>query len=132
MKHLAQWIGRMLERLFPPTIQPYVDHAETLAADEEHTEVWEPFGYSPRSATTGTSPLPESPVKPKRNPEFDNLPTVQVLSARMTDDEVDFISDLRYLNDLKIEIFAHSSVFGPEGLVELPEWPTPTFFEDIA
>jgi hypothetical protein len=113
MKHLAQWIDRVVDRLFPATIQPYVDYAETLAADEEHIEVWEP-------------------VKPKRNPEFDDLPTVQVLSARMTDDDVEFISDLRYLNDLKIEIFAHSSVFGPQGLVDLPEWPTPNFFEDIA
>ena len=111
MEHIAQWIDRILNRLFPATIQPYVDHAETLAAAEEHIEVWEP---------------------PKRNPEFDDLPTIQVLSARMTDDDIDFISDLRYLNDLKIEIFAHTSVFGPKGLVDLPEWPNPNFFEDIA
>jgi hypothetical protein len=112
-KKIAHAVDRILDRLWPATIQQYVDHAETLAAEEEHIEVWEP-------------------VKPKRNPEFDDLPTVQVLSARMTDDEVDFISDLRYLNDLKIEIFAHASVFGPRGLVDLPEWPNPNFFEDIA
>jgi len=112
-KRLAHAVDRILDRLWPATIQPYVDHAEALAAEEEQTEVLEP-------------------VKPKRNPEFDDLPTVQVLSARMTDDEVDFISDLRYFNDLKIEIFAHASVFGPRGLVDLPDWPNPNFFEDIA
>lgn len=111
-KKIAHAVDRFLNRLFPATIQPYVDHAEALAAEEEHIEVWEP-------------------VKPKRNPEFDDLPTKQVLSARMTDDEVDFISDLRYLNDLKIEIFAHASVFGPQGLTDMPELPSyPTPFED--
>jgi len=112
MKHLAQWIDRILNRLFPPTIQPYLDHAEKLAAEEEHIEVAEP---------------------PKRNPEFDDLPTVQVLSARITDDEIEFISDLRYLQDLQTEILFSASVFGPKGLSNPPEPPAiPKFFEDIA
>ena len=109
-KHLAHAVDRVLNRLFPPSIQSYVDHAEALAAQEEHIEVFEP---------------------PKRNPEFDDLPTKQVLSARITDDEIEFISDLRYLQDLQTEIVFHTSVFGPDGLTDLPETPTPNFFKDL-
>ena len=106
-KKIAHAVDRFLDRLWPPTIQSYVDHAAALAAAEETTEVWEP---------------------PKRNPEFDDLPTKQVLSARMTDDEVEFISDLRYLQDLTNEIFYYTTVFGPQGLTEMPELPNT--FED--
>jgi hypothetical protein len=106
-KKIAHAVDRFLDRLWPPTIQSYVDHAAALAAAEETTEVWEP---------------------PKRNPEFDDLPTVQVLSARMSDDDVEFISDLRYLHDLTNEIFYHTTVFGPQGLTDMPELPNT--FED--
>ncbi len=118
MQKLIAWLAdRYLSLTWPAAVQTEAEHALTIR--EETRDTWEP----------GELRFPD----PKPNPDFDDLPTVQVLSARINDDEIDFISDLRYLRDLKIEIFAHASVFGPADLRQMPTWPShPNFFEDIA
>jgi len=118
MNKLIAWLAdRYLSVTWPAAVQAEADHF--LAIQEQDREVWEPQELR----------FPD----PKPNPDFDDLPTVQVLSARITDDDNEFISDLRYLRDLKIEIFAHASVFGAADLKPMPTWPShPNYFEDIA
>ena len=82
-------IHRITESLWPANIAAYVEH-NYLTDLEAHREVWGPGELA----------------RAKCNPAFNDLNTINVLRANMSDDDVAFWSDILYLRDLKCEVFA--------------------------
>ena len=118
---VAAHVDRILQRLWPASIAAEVHQAYLLSVLEEHREVWEPQELTESSVAAADPPPSRRPRQaPVLNPEFDDLPTVQVLSARISDDEIDFISDMHYLRDLQNEIFTRA-ILSKSPIPALPE-----------